>query len=51
MPRPAAVADGRVHASVDLRIGLFGDALAVGIARALERGRAWQFIFAFGRQI
>lgn len=49
-PLPAAVATGNLHSSVDIRIGFFGDALAVGFARALERGRETQFILAFGRQ-
>jgi hypothetical protein len=35
---------------VDIRIGFFGDALAVGFARALEKGRKTKFLFAFGRQ-
>lgn len=49
-PFPAAVAGGKLHPSLDIRLGLFGDALAVGFARALEQGRANKFIFAFGRQ-
>lgn len=47
---PASVASGKLHPSLDIRIGFFGDALAVGFARALERGRKTQFIFAIGRQ-
>jgi hypothetical protein len=49
-PLPAAVPIDRVKTSIDIRIGFFGDALAVGFARALERGRSTRFIFAFGRQ-
>jgi hypothetical protein len=49
-PLPAAVAGNKLHSSVDVRIGLFGDALAVGIARGLEKGRKMKFIFGFGRQ-
>ena len=47
---PASVAGGTVHPSIDVRLGIFGDALGVGLARALEPGRKAQFIFAFGRQ-
>jgi hypothetical protein len=49
-PLPAAVATDKLKSSVDIRIGFFGDALAVGFARSLEKGRKTQFIFAFGRQ-
>ena len=49
-PLPAAVASDRVRTSVDVRIGFFGDALAIGLARALERGRKTKFVLAFGRQ-
>ncbi len=49
-PLPVAVATDEFHHSVDIRIGFFGDALAVGFARALEPGRKTTFIFAFGRQ-
>lgn len=49
-PLPAAVPTDEFHHSIDIRIGFFGDALAVGIARALEPGRKNRFIFAFGRQ-
>jgi hypothetical protein len=47
---PAAVASDKFRTSVDIRMGFFGDALAVGFARALEKGRKTRFIFAFGRQ-
>jgi hypothetical protein len=36
--------------SVDIRIGFFGDALAVGFARAIQRGRKTRLVLAFGRQ-
>jgi hypothetical protein len=49
-PLPVAVPTDEFHHSVDIRIGFFGDALAVGFARALEPGRKTTFIFAFGRQ-
>ena len=49
-PLPAAVATDRIRTSVDLRIGFFGDALAVGFARALESGRKTRVVLAFGRQ-
>jgi hypothetical protein len=49
-PLPAAVAGKQLHSSVDVRLGLFGDALAVGLARGLEKGRKMKFIFGFGRQ-
>jgi hypothetical protein len=49
-PLPASVAGTRVRTSVDIRVGIFGDALAVGLARALEKGRKTQLILAFGRQ-
>ncbi|HEV8358017.1 MAG TPA: hypothetical protein VGQ17_14790 [Gemmatimonadales bacterium] len=49
-PLPAAVATDKVRMSVDIRIGFFGDALAVGLARALERGRKTKLVLAFGRQ-
>jgi hypothetical protein len=49
-PLPAAIATDRVRSSVDVRIGVFGDALAVGLARALESGRKTKFVLAFGRQ-
>jgi hypothetical protein len=50
MPLPAAVPTDKFRSSVDIRIGIFGDALAVGFARALDAGRKTKFIFAFGRQ-
>ena len=50
LPLPASVASGKLHPSVDVRFGFFGDALAVGVARALERGRKTKLIFAYGRQ-
>lgn len=50
LPLPAAVATDKLRTSLDIRIGIFGDALAVGFARALEKGRKTRFIFAFGRQ-
>ncbi len=50
LPLPASVVTGKLRKSVDVRIGFFGDALAVGFARALEKGRKTSFIFAFGRQ-
>jgi hypothetical protein len=49
-PLPASVPLDRIKTSVDIRIGFFGDALAVGLARALDKGRKTRFIFAFGRQ-
>jgi hypothetical protein len=49
-PLPASVVTDKFKTSVDIRIGFFGDALAVGVARALEKGRKTRFIFAFGRQ-
>ena len=49
-PLPAAVATDQLRTSVDIRMGFFGDALAVGFARALERGRKTKFVLAFGRQ-
>jgi hypothetical protein len=49
-PVPAAVSTDEFHHSIDIRIGFFGDALAVGFARALEPGRKTRFVFAFGRQ-
>jgi hypothetical protein len=49
-PLPAAVPLDHVTTSLDIRIGFFGDALAIGLARALEPGRKTRFIFAFGRQ-
>ena len=49
-PLPASVTTGRLRSSVDIRIGFFGDALAVGFARPLERGRSTRFILALGRQ-
>jgi hypothetical protein len=49
-PLPASVVTDKLRKSVDLRIGFFGDALAVGVARALEKGRKTKFLFAFGRQ-
>jgi hypothetical protein len=50
LPLPASVVTDKLRSSVDLRIGFFGDALAVGVARALEKGRKTKFLFAFGRQ-
>jgi hypothetical protein len=49
-PLPAAVSISAPKGSVDIRIGFFGDALAVGFARAIQRGRSTRFIFALGRQ-
>jgi hypothetical protein len=49
-PLPASLVTVQLRTSVDLRVGFFGDALAVGVARALEQGRKIRFIFAFGRQ-
>lgn len=50
LPLPVSVPSDGIKTSVDIRIGFFGDALAVGFARALEAGRRTRFIFAFGRQ-
>jgi hypothetical protein len=49
-PHPASVPISRPVGSVDIRIGFFGDALAVGFARAIQRGRKTRLILAFGRQ-
>jgi hypothetical protein len=49
-PRPASIVSNKLRTSLDLRIGFFGDALAVGLAKPLEKGRKTRFIFAFGRQ-
>ncbi|HET9274943.1 MAG TPA: hypothetical protein VFN96_02610 [Gemmatimonadales bacterium] len=49
-PLPASTFSSKVHSSVDIRIGFFGDALGFGVARALERGRKTEFFVAFGRQ-
>ena len=40
----------RLKTSVDIRIGIFGDALGVGLARALTSGRKTTFFVAIGRQ-
>ena len=50
LPLPASIVTDKLKTSVDIRIGFFGDALAVGFARALEKGRKTKFLFAFGRQ-
>jgi hypothetical protein len=47
---PASVATDKFRNSVDVRIGFFGDALAVGLAHALEKGRKTKLVIAFGRQ-
>lgn len=49
-PQPASVPISRPVGSVDIRIGFFGDALAVGLARAIQRGRKTRLVLAFGRQ-
>jgi hypothetical protein len=49
-PHPASVPISRPVGSVDIRIGFFGDALAVGLARAIQRGRKTRLVLAFGRQ-
>ena len=49
-PVPASVPIDRAVGSLDVRIGFFGDALAVGFARAIQRGRTTKLIIAFGRQ-
>lgn len=50
LPLPASVPSTRPVGSLDVRIGFFGDALAVGFARAIQHGRKTQLILAFGRQ-
>ena len=47
---PASVPTSRLKTSLDIRIGVFGDALGVGLARALTRGRKTTFFVAIGRQ-
>lgn len=49
-PVPTSVATDQFKKSVDIRLGFFGDALAFGFARALEKGRKTKFILALGRQ-
>ena len=49
-PLPASSSISSPKGSVDIRIGFFGDALAIGFARAIQRGRSTKFIFALGRQ-
>jgi hypothetical protein len=49
-PRPASVVSNKLRSSLDVRIGFFGDALAVGLAKPFEKGRKTRFLFAFGRQ-
>ena len=49
-PHPASVPISRPVGSLDIRIGFFGDALAVGFARAIQRGRKTRLVLAFGRQ-
>ena len=49
-PLPASVPSTRPVGSLDIRVGFFGDALAVGFARAIQRGRGTKLIIAFGRQ-
>jgi len=49
-PLPASVPSSRPVGSLDIRVGFFGDALAVGFARAIQRGRSTKLIIAFGRQ-
>lgn len=50
LPRPASVPAERLKTSVDVRVGVFGDALGVGLARALTAGRKSTFFVAIGRQ-
>jgi len=50
LPRAASVPSSRPVGSLDIRIGFFGDALAIGFARAIQHGRKTQLILAFGRQ-
>ncbi|HEU5219909.1 MAG TPA: hypothetical protein VFU23_14715, partial [Gemmatimonadales bacterium] len=47
---PASVPTGRLKSSIDIRIGVFGDALGVGVARALEKGRTSTWFVVLGRQ-
>ncbi len=47
---PAAIASEELRTSLDIRIGVFGDALAFGVARGFDSGRKTKFIVAFGRQ-
>jgi hypothetical protein len=47
---PASVPTGTLKTSVDLRVGIFGDALGVGLARALSQGHKILFFVAIGRQ-
>jgi hypothetical protein len=49
-PLPASVAAGHVRTSLDLRVGLFNDAIAVGVSQSLESERTTSFFFAFGQQ-
>ena len=43
--RPA----GRTRLSVDARLRLFGGALSLGVARALERGEPWRLVIGTGQ--
>ncbi len=48
--RPASAPANHLRTSLDIRVGVFGDALGVGLARALTRGRKTTFFVAIGRQ-
>ena len=47
---PGSVPADRLKTSIDVRVGIFGDALGVGLARALTPGRKTTFFVAIGRQ-
>ncbi len=49
-PLPASVASGGWRSSVDVRVGFFGGALAVGVAKALVKGRGIEFFLSIGGQ-
>jgi hypothetical protein len=46
---PLSRPSGRARLSVDARLRLFGGALSVGAARALERGAPWRLVIGTGQ--
>ena len=50
LPLPASVASGGWKSSVDVRVGFFGGALAVGVAKPFLKGRGIEVFLSIGGQ-
>lgn len=50
VPLPASVASGGWKSSIDVRVGFFGGALAIGVAKPLTKGQGIDVFLAIGGQ-